>query len=228
MQTRMFVAGPAEAAPNSFSTFFRWHRMWSQSHATVYLTNIKGCRQQRRAFIRRTKEPLALLGAVDELWSLETMPSVFRLIILCLLALMACGKNRAPKSSVHEVNGSVVTRAATISAIIAKHKAPPTIIRDAQFVEERTGDGVLGPSDFRAFCLVEVAPQDVSRWTQILSPLEMTAEFAAPIQPRDWWIARDAFAALQFYKPNILTGRIHGWIGVSKQTGRIYIFTFTM
>ncbi len=153
MQTRMFVAGPAEAAPNSFSTFFRWHRMWSQSHATVYLTNIKGCRQQRRAFIRRTKGPLALLGAVVELRSLETMRSMCRLIILCLLALMACGKSRAPKSSVHEVNGSGAERVATISAIIAKHKAPPSIIRDAQFVEEQTGDGVLprGGSATRCF-----------------------------------------------------------------------------
>lgn len=62
----------------------------------------------------------------------------------------------------------------------------------------------------------------------MLTPLGAIAEYGSPIQPRDWWIARESFASLQFYKPDILTGRVHGWIGVSQETGRIYIFTFTM
>ena len=151
-----------------------------------------------------------------------------RILIVCLLALTTCSKSRAPKSSVDEVNGNITERVARISAIIAKHKAPPTAILDAQFLEEQSGDGVLGPSDFRAFYFVEVSPQEVSRWTQILTPLEMKGEYAEPAQPHDWWISRDAFASLEFYKPDILTGRVFGWMGVSKQTGRIYIFTFTM
>jgi hypothetical protein len=149
-------------------------------------------------------------------------------IIVCLFALTACSKSSAPKSSVHEMTGSITERVAGVSAIITKHKAPPTAILDAHFVEEQTGDGVLGPSDFRAFYFVEVAPQDVALWTQMLTPLGVTAEYNAPAQPRDWWIARERFASLQFYKPDILTGRVHGWIGISQQTGRIYIFTFTM
>ena len=148
--------------------------------------------------------------------------------IVCLFALTACSKSSAPKSSVHEVAGSSTERVARVSAIITKHKAPPTAILDAHFVEEQTGDGVLGPSDFRTFYCVEVASQDVSQWTQILMPLGTAAEYDAPAQPRDWWISRDTFASLQFYKPDILTGRVQGWIGVSPQTGRIYIFTFTM
>jgi hypothetical protein len=155
--------------------------------------------------------------------------ALFRFIsFTCLLALAACSRTNAPRTSHHEFTGSSSERVAAVTAIITKHKAPPTAMLDAQFLEEQTGDGNLGPSDFRAFHFVEVAPQDVARWTEVLTPLSGTAEYNAPVQPREWWIARDAFASLQFYKPDILTGRVHGWIGVSQQTGRIYIFTFTM
>jgi hypothetical protein len=86
----------------------------------------------------------------------------------------------------------------------------------------------LGPSDFQAFYLIDVAPQDVAQRTNVLTPLAGTPEYDAPAQPREWWIARDAFASLRFYNPDTLTGRVHGWIGVSPQTGRTYIYTFTM
>jgi hypothetical protein len=145
-----------------------------------------------------------------------------------LFTLAACSRSSAPKTSLHEVTGSSAERVAAVSAIITKHKAPPTAILDARFLEEQTGDGSLGPSDFRAFYFVEVAPQDVARWTDVLTPLAGTAEYDAPGQPRDWWIARDAFASLRFYSPHSLTGKANGWIGVSRQTGRIYVFTFTM
>ncbi len=149
-------------------------------------------------------------------------------IIVSLFALTACSMSDAPQSSVYEVRGSTTERVAGVSAIITKHKSPQTAILDAYFVEEQTGDGVLGPSDFRAFCTLVIASEDVSQWTRILTPLEAMTEYNAPAQLRDWWIGRDTFASLQFYKPNILTGRVNGWIGVSQQTGRIYFYTFTM
>ncbi len=154
---------------------------------------------------------------------------MFRLVlIVCLFALTACSSSSAPKSSVYEITGSSTARVARVSAIITKYNALPSAIVDARFVEEQIGDGIFGPSDFRSFCFLEVAPQDISQWTQILIPLGSAAEYNAPAQLRDWWVSRDSFAALQFYKPDILTGRVDGWIGISPKTGRIYIFTFTM
>lgn len=151
-------------------------------------------------------------------------------IIVCLFAFTACNKSSSspPKSLVHEITGSSPERVAGVSAILTKHKAPPTIILDSHFVEEQIGDGAFGPSDFQTFYFIEVAPQDISQWIQILTPLGATPEYNAPAQLRDWWVSRDSFASLQFYKPDILTGRVNGWVGVSQQTGRIYIFTFTM
>lgn len=149
-------------------------------------------------------------------------------LIVGLLALAACDENRAAETSVAEVTGSRGERVARISAILAKDRTPPTAISDAHFLEEKLGDGIGGPSDYREFYVLQVAPQDVSKWTQILRPLEEEAGYGAPETPRDWWLPREAFASLQLYKPNPLTGRIHGWIGVSPPTGRIYIATFTM
>jgi len=150
-------------------------------------------------------------------------------ITACLFVFAACDdRSRAPKRSTYEVEGSSSERVSRVSAILEKHRSPPTAILDAHFVEERLGDGVLGPSDFRSFYLVQVMPQDVELWTKILTPLVVAAEYDGPSQPRAWWITRDAYASLQFYQPDPLTGRIHGWIGASQQTGRIYVFTFTM
>ncbi len=153
---------------------------------------------------------------------------MFRFVIIfCLPILIACTENNAPKTSIWEVAGSKIERIERVSAIIAKHKALPTAILDAHFVEEQIGDGFLGPSDFRSFFRIKVPPKDVPLWQKIFTPLGEAAEYNAPNRA-NWWITRDNFGSLKFYKPGILTGRANGWIGVSRQTGNIYIFTFTM
>ncbi|EDX86421.1 hypothetical protein S7335_4125 [Synechococcus sp. PCC 7335] len=163
---------------------------------------------------------------------------MFRLtIIACLVILAACGQvstaqSRAAKVSVYEIEGDRTERIASVSAIIGEHTAPPTAILDANFLQQQLGDGNFGPSDYWAFYSIEVAPKDIAQWTQLLTPLTTTPNYnapdQAPAQPVDWWIASDDFTALQFYEPSVLSGRAHGWVGVSAQTGHIYIFTFTM
>jgi hypothetical protein len=148
-------------------------------------------------------------------------------LIACVIALTACSRKSPPRDPVYEITGDRTKRVASVSVIIARQQPPPTAILDAHLVEEQLGDGEMGPSDFRTFCVLEVAPLDVPPWTQLLTPIAARVEYAAPAEPRDWWIARDAFASLQFYEPDPLTGRLYGWIGVSPQTGRIYIFSFT-
>ncbi|HPY40824.1 MAG TPA: hypothetical protein PLM98_09910, partial [Thiolinea sp.] len=96
------------------------------------------------------------------------------------------------------------------------------------FLEEQRGDGVLGPSDYQAFYVLKVAPQDIAQWIKLLTPLEESAQYAEPSQTREWWLDRSTFAELQFFKPGSLTGRLNGWVGISQETGHIYIFTFTM
>jgi hypothetical protein len=95
-------------------------------------------------------------------------------IIVCLFAVTACSGSSPPKTFVNEVAGSGTERITSISIILTKHKALPTAILDAHFIEEQIGDGFLGPSDFRAFYSIEVAPQKVLQWTQVLTPLGAT------------------------------------------------------
>ncbi len=150
-------------------------------------------------------------------------------IALLLFTLTACGQNsrRPPKTSVYEVTGNRIERVAGVMDILNKSKQPPTTILDARFIEEKIGDGVLGPSDFQAFYFIEVTPKDIEQWTDILTPVTETVRYAQPRRTYDWWISRSDFDSLKFYKPDILTSRLNGWVGVDQQIGRIYIFTFT-
>ncbi|MFZ1386416.1 MAG: hypothetical protein WBP46_00140 [Thiolinea sp.] len=156
------------------------------------------------------------------------------LLILCLLLLAGCNgasqNDSEPPPSVtnHELAGSNTERIASISTLLAKHKPPPTTILDGYFLEEQVGDGVLGPSDYQAFYVLKVAPQDIPQWLNLLTPLEYPAQYAEPSQAREWWLDHSTFDALQFFKPGSLTGRLNGWVGISQETGHIYIFTFTM
>ena len=154
---------------------------------------------------------------------------------LSLIALASCNGASSPKpaasrlaaNQIYEAMGNTQQRIKAISALMAKHRSLPTAIADAHFLEERIGDGELGPSDYRDFYVVDVATQDIEQWSQVLTPLQEVPEYVEPPQPRNWWIARDAFTSLQFYEPAPLTGRSTGWIAISRQTGKIYIFTFT-
>src|SRR5688572_24882572 len=128
------------------------------------------------------------------------------ILIVCLL-LVSCTPTRPAEISYFEVVGNQARRVEVVTAMLAKLHALPTPIVDAQFVEEKIGDDELGPADYRAFTLLEIAPENVAAWQDILIPLETTPGHAAPSQPTSWWVDEDAFASLQFYTPDTLTGR---------------------
>lgn len=155
-----------------------------------------------------------------------------RFILISWLLLTACAPiapsdRTTVQFEVTEVSGTQEERVAEISTILAKSQALPTPLSDAYFVEERIGDGVLGPSDYRSFARLDIAPQDVSKWQALLTLLSATPEFAAPRQAYEWWLAQEDFASLRFYAPNTITSRANGWVAVDAQHGRIYIFTYT-
>ena len=150
------------------------------------------------------------------------------LAICLLLVLTACNQSNQPKISVYETVGTSSQRVNEVAAILAKHKALPTSLEDANFLEEQIGDGNLGQSDYRDFYFIQVSPQEIAQWTQSLIPRPATPNYEMPSKSCPWWISEEPFKSLQFYKPETLTGRFNGWIGVSQDTGRIYMFTFTM
>lgn len=163
--------------------------------------------------------------------TIQTMRTVSFLLILIMVATAnitaACGSKPPPDISYYEATGTPAKRIANITAMLTKYHAPPTALMDAQFVEEKIGDGDKGPADFRTFFMIQVAPKNVNAWQDILTPLTTIPEYTAPTQMHEWWVAKEDFAKLQFYAPDLLAGRSNGWVAIDPQSGKIFIYTYT-
>jgi len=144
--------------------------------------------------------------------------------------LVACDSKRS-----HEVTGTQAERVAAVSKLLSKTALLPSSLLDAHFVEEQTGDGILGPSDFNAFCALTVAPADLPAWRVALSKVQTWNHFsndeeikrAAPKKAQPWWVKGADLSALEFYSPYSLSGRPNGWVGIAPD-GRIFVYSFTM
>jgi hypothetical protein len=161
---------------------------------------------------------------------------MLRLIaLLSLGGLMSCQRVSSDQilpatpvsKSVFEVTGSRTQRVARVSAILTKQQALPSKIWDAHFLEEQIGDNHLGPADFKSFTSLKVAPPDLGKWQKLLTPIDRPA-YEQPRQRPPWWPNAQAFNSLQFYQPGGWTMGRAGWVGIARQTGEIYIFSFTM
>lgn len=73
---------------------------------------------------------------------------------------------------------------------------------------------------------------DVDKWTAILEPIKppqrYNGEHVLPVPPRAWWVTDEHLSRLTFYDPRTLAGRVHGWVGVDRATGEIFVYSFTM
>ncbi len=129
-----------------------------------------------------------------------------------------------------EVTGTLAERIKIVSQIIANSTPLPSALLDANFVQEQTGDGKLGPSDFKSFGVLSVAPADLLAWRAVLARLEAhntPAAYAAPKQVCPWWLSATEFSSLEFHSPKSLTGRVNGWVGIAPD-GRIFMCSFSM
>lgn len=160
------------------------------------------------------------------LYIAETMHTV-RLIVITCLFLAACSSSRPPEISYFEVVGNQAKRVDTVTSMLANFHALPTPIVDAQFVEEKIGDDELGPADYRAFTMLEIAPENLAAWQDILTPLDAPPDYQTPSQPYSWWVAEDDFPVMQFYAPEPLTGRTNGWVALDTPSGKLFIYSFT-
>jgi len=150
-------------------------------------------------------------------------------VLLLVFSMAACTPKGVSRSS-YEVEGSKEERAAAVSKLISKASALPGPLLDARFIEEQTGHGQLGPSDFAAFYALDVAPGDLAAWRAALPPMNQSQAvrtYAAPRQATAWWVNDEDFKHLEIFSPKSLTGRENGWVGIAPD-GRIFIYAFTM
>ena len=144
---------------------------------------------------------------------------------------MAACSPKAPAESSHEITGTQPERIAAVSQLISKHAPLPSALLDAHFLEQQLGDGQLGPSDFTSFYALTVASTDLHAWRSALAPIQSPntpPKYATPKQPLPWWLTHDDFLGLKFYDPKALTGRGNGWVGIAPDSGKIFVYVFTM
>lgn len=157
---------------------------------------------------------------------------------LLLVFTMAACSPKPPESS-RTIEGTTAERVAVISTCRSKTAPLPSPLLDAHFIEEQAGNGRFGPSDFKAFYALTVAPANLPAWKAALSEPETWNHFAndvdirraVPKKAQPWWVSGADLSALAFYSPQSLTGRLtgrlNGWVGVAPD-GRIFVFSFTM
>jgi hypothetical protein len=180
----------------------------------------------RNSFTMFTNFTRKACCSVEKSLRLRKIGVLLIIILNCFMA--ACG-NQASNST-HEVTGTQAERVAAVSKIMIRNAPLPSLLQDANFVEEQIGDGQLGPSDFKSFGVLSVAPSDLPAWRAVLVPLEEQNKHPqndAPKAPCTWWLSAADFSRLEFYSPKLLTGRINGWVGIAPD-GRIFMYSFTM
>ena len=157
-------------------------------------------------------------------------------IALLTIAGIANAADTKPEPAKQEAkDGTQAERVAKITKQLSRAGKLPGQLLDAHFVEEQTGDGLLGPSDFKAFYALTVAPADLPAWRAVLSKSKTWNWFAndedikraAPKKTQPWWVNGADLGALEFYGPHSLTGSANGWVGIAPD-GRIFIHVFTM
>ena len=116
-----------------------------------------------------------------------------------------------------------------INRIIQRNAKVPSKILEADFVENKKGDGFLGPSDFFFYARIKVAKEDLLEWTKGLKkPYNNSTSYSAPPQKEKWWISEKDFKKLKLYETKKYFGRFNGWIGFDESTGYLYVHTFTL
>ncbi len=151
----------------------------------------------------------------------------FGLLLIGLLG--ACSPKKAAESA-EEVTGTQTERVAIVSKILSNHSPLPGPLVDGNFLQEKTGDGNMGPSDIASFCAVKVDPANLPVWRAALKPLEShntPPKLVMPKKAQSWWLTSAEFGGLEFFSSKDLTGRVNGWLGIAPD-GRIFIYSFSM
>ncbi len=149
------------------------------------------------------------------------------LAFACVCMLAACGTGTRgsgpPPRTSTELTGSTAERVDKVTRILGA--AAPTPLLDANFIEIKIGDGVLGPSDYVRFIAITIDPASRDRWRALSPPLIKKPEYAEPPSTPAWWVSQADYERLSFHDASSL-GLGDGWLGVA-DNGRVFVATQT-
>lgn len=92
-------------------------------------------------------------------------------------------------------------------------------------VQERIGEGSLGPSDVVTYTVLSVPEAELLAWAPKAARLAGRPVYLAPKALPDW-ISRPDFDTLEFYDGSDLSPQT-GWVGVARASGKVYVTAMT-
>ena len=154
-------------------------------------------------------------------------------LIFVVATLVACEKTSDPT----QLHSPVLQKAPLakaeridqVSGILKQDTELPSQIIDAYFDEVAVREGeIFDQVDFASYMYIKVALADIDKWRAVLPrTLGYTPVFKAPTKSYFWWIDSSRFKSMEFFQPQPLSTR-NGWVAVSRQTGEIWIYGFTL
>jgi len=153
-----------------------------------------------------------------------------RELLLSVLVLCACdGADRPlaqPPALAGSDQASFVAAGELRAKAVALRLGLTTGVVSAQQVQERIGDGILGPSDVVTYTVLQVREGGLLAWSPKASRLAARPTYVAP-KAMSQWVDRADFETLEFYDGSPLTPQ-SGWIGIARGAGRVYVVASTM
>jgi hypothetical protein len=150
----------------------------------------------------------------------------FALTLIAVLS--ACGEiatrpSATASKTMTEVGPGRADRVAALGRLL-DGRAPSMII-DGRLLQVQHGDGVLGPSDFRIFALINVGPENVVAWRSVGAAGDVAALCDGHADQPTWWLTGSDCAGA--------TRRDVAWFTANDgamfvlSDGRVFIFTAT-
>lgn len=141
---------------------------------------------------------------------------------------LGCRGNSRSTSPAFELQGDREERVAQALQFLLRGAPPPAPVVDAHCAEERIGDGVLGPSDRRDYCVLVLEPAEFERWSTALAPSGEPPPYSAPATDVGWWPSEAEFAGLEVASSaGLLRGMGPGWVALDRRSRRIYVYSFS-
>lgn len=151
------------------------------------------------------------------------------------ITLCACSKNTPPVSveTASTRSSPVVSRAdriAQVTRILTEQNNLPSEIIDAYFDEQTLGPpdpSGYAPVDYVSYMYLKVRRNEISQWDRLLIRKLGYVPKLNPDEDYPWWLNGKIMTDFEFFEPHPLSSR-DGFIAVSRKTGEIWIYGFTM
>ena len=122
-------------------------------------------------------------------------------------------------------HASSASRGGAAARQVASRLGLSASVDGAEQVQERIGDGSLGPSDVVTYTVLSVPEAELLAWAPKAARLAGRPVYRAP-KALPHWISRPDFDTLEFYDASDLSPQT-GWVGVARARGKVYVMAMT-